>query len=324
MTDLPNSVPPCFRAKFFVIYQDFSKAYQMFEEQYAILPESNRKNINLDVYIKIIDDTLQALACISNTFNPQICSVEPDIKSNVKTAEEALKRATLNCYKYSLAAINVDVELIYKKPKTASCLKDMSYADFRKGYEDFMSSWRQARNLELQAGDPLQAYITATTTGARLKNAINLSILEGILIEQEEPEIPYDGDYPAPVSINLYGGDNIRDKYSINQAGAVGPNANARDMNWIQIWEKSKGKIELDELIQELEKIRPIMHQEAVTGEQQIAVGEVAKAQEAAKNGNGPQVLEHLKATGKMALPYAEKIGVPVAIEAIKASIGLK
>lgn len=186
MTDLPVSVPPCFSTKLFIIHQDFLNAYQIFEEQFAILPENNRENSNLDAYREIIDDALKALACISNAFSPQSISVEADIKKNVKTAEDALEKATLNCYKYYLAAIKVDIDLVYKNAQTEPCLKDMSYDTFRIGYGDFKSLWHQARNLERQADDPLHAYLSATTAGARLKNTIDFSILKDILIEQDQ------------------------------------------------------------------------------------------------------------------------------------------
>jgi len=213
MTDLLISVPPCFHTKLFIIHQDFLNAYQTFEEQFAILPENNRENSNLDAYREIIDDALKALACISNTFNPQSSSGESYIKTNVKNAEDALKKATLNCYKYSLAAIKVDIDLVYKNAQTEPCLKDMPYDAFRISYEDFKSLWYQARSLERQADDSLQAYLTATTAGARLRSAIDFSILDDILNEQDQ-----EPDRSITIGNQIFGQQIIDNHQEINKS----------------------------------------------------------------------------------------------------------
>ena len=54
------------------------------------------------------------------------------------------------------------------------------------------------------------------------------------------------------------------------------------------------------------------------TDEQDEAIGAVVAAQKAAAKGDGQTVLQHLKAAGKWTLGVAEKIGVAVAMEAIK------
>jgi hypothetical protein len=55
--------------------------------------------------------------------------------------------------------------------------------------------------------------------------------------------------------------------------------------------------------------------------ENDIAVSEIAKAEQAARSGNGPKALEHLRSTGKWALDLATKIGTSVAVETIKKSM---
>lgn len=132
-------------------------------------------------------------------------------------------------------------------------------------------------------------------------------------------------DLAVEHSIIIKGDEIIKgDKYVMSgQAASIGPNAHVHNMNWIQLWEKSSENIELSKLADELEELRSKMRQEDATAEQDLAVGEVAKAQIAAKSGNGAKALEHLKAAGNKALSCAEKIGVPVAIAAIKASLGL-
>jgi hypothetical protein len=48
------------------------------------------------------------------------------------------------------------------------------------------------------------------------------------------------------------------------------------------------------------------------------AIGAVAGAEKAAAKGDGPAALQYLKSAGEWTLGIAEKIGVGVAIEALK------
>jgi hypothetical protein len=52
--------------------------------------------------------------------------------------------------------------------------------------------------------------------------------------------------------------------------------------------------------------------------EQDEAIGEVAKAEKAAGQGDDRTMLRHLKAAGTWTLRVAEKIAVPLAVEAMK------
>jgi hypothetical protein len=54
------------------------------------------------------------------------------------------------------------------------------------------------------------------------------------------------------------------------------------------------------------------------TREQDKAIGAVADAEEAAAKGDGPAALGYLKSAGNWALDTAQKIGVGVAVEALK------
>lgn len=117
------------------------------------------------------------------------------------------------------------------------------------------------------------------------------------------------------------GGVTMGDKYNVGQGGAIGPNAHAHDMAFNQIWNQVQGTIELLKLAEELATLRRAMKQEALDAEQDIAVSEVAKAEQSAKIGNGPKTIEHLRSAGKWALDVATKIGTSLAVEVIKKSI---
>jgi hypothetical protein len=118
--------------------------------------------------------------------------------------------------------------------------------------------------------------------------------------------------------VTIEGTSMTRDTYNMNgQAGAVGSNAHAHDMTFQQLW--SQGSLDLPRLAEELAKLRDAMRRETEgTREQDKAVAAVAEAEEAAVQGDGLAVLRHLKAAGKWTLGIAEKIGVAVAVEAIK------
>jgi hypothetical protein len=83
-------------------------------------------------------------------------------------------------------------------------------------------------------------------------------------------------------------------------------------------------EVNFDQLADELSRLRQAMRQHATEGTHDIATAEVAKAENAAKEQDKPKLMEHLKAAGNWALDIASKIGVPVAIEALKHALGVK
>lgn len=114
------------------------------------------------------------------------------------------------------------------------------------------------------------------------------------------------------------------DKYEIHgQAGAVGPQANVRDVNFVQLWNQTSQSLELNKLTQELTRLRETMRARATAPEHDVAIGTVASAEIEAQKGNGPQVLEHLSKAGRWALGLAREIGVQLAAEVIKRASGL-
>jgi hypothetical protein len=114
------------------------------------------------------------------------------------------------------------------------------------------------------------------------------------------------------------------DKYTVGQAGAVGPQSHAHDMNFNQLWQQGADeKIDLTTLATELSLLRSKLKEEATEPHQDAAVGAIASAEVAAKEGKGPEALEHLAKAGKWALGVAEKIGVGVATAALKEALGV-
>jgi len=117
----------------------------------------------------------------------------------------------------------------------------------------------------------------------------------------------------------------IGDVYNVNgQVGALGPNAEAHNMTFKQISGQITNTINLEELSKELTLLRQAMKRESVTVDHDIAVSEIAKAEQAAKSKDLTKVAEYLKAAGKWALDIAVQIGVPIAIEAMTQAINVK
>lgn len=113
------------------------------------------------------------------------------------------------------------------------------------------------------------------------------------------------------------------DKYTVGQAGAVGPGSHAHDMAFNQIWKQTGDAIDLSVLASELPELRSKLKEEATDAEHDAAIGEVASAEVAAKKGDGPAVMEHLAKAGKWAFEVATKIGVTVSAAALKTALGL-
>jgi hypothetical protein len=95
-------------------------------------------------------------------------------------------------------------------------------------------------------------------------------------------------------------------------------------MTFNQLWNQSGPSIDLQTLATELATLRQhLRRQAAVEPDHDVAIGAIAEAEKAAKAGNGPKVLEQLSKAGQWALGNAEKIGVGIAIAALKAALGL-
>ena len=110
------------------------------------------------------------------------------------------------------------------------------------------------------------------------------------------------------------------DTYNIGQGVGVGRNVKMDNTTVNQV--QSSEKLDLPALAEELAKLRAEMKKEATEPDHDVAVGSVAAAESAAKNGDEKSVLDHLKKAGEWALQIGVKVGVPVAIEAIKKASG--
>jgi hypothetical protein len=115
------------------------------------------------------------------------------------------------------------------------------------------------------------------------------------------------------------------DQYNTSggQIGAQGPNAHAHDMTFQQIWNQSANQIDFPALAGELSRLQTAMENIAKQPSEKFAAGAVAVAAESAQQKDGPKVIEYLKAAGKWALSVAQEIGVDLAADVLKTSLGM-
>ena len=115
------------------------------------------------------------------------------------------------------------------------------------------------------------------------------------------------------------------DKYTVGQAGAVGPGAQASNITFNQVWNQlqSEKGVDLGTLADQLQRLREVLEREASEPDQKFAAGAVAAAEQSARQKDGPKTIEYLKSAGKWALSTAQKIGVNVATEALKSALGM-
>ena len=125
-------------------------------------------------------------------------------------------------------------------------------------------------------------------------------------------------------SIQYYYGDvHMGDNYLAGQAGAMGPDAHTHNMSFEQAWSQSADSIDLAILASELSALSDAMRSDASCPEHEIAIGNISAAERAAADGDMPVALKYLKNSGKWALEVGQKVGVDVAVAAIKKSLGL-
>jgi hypothetical protein len=175
--------------------------------------------------------------------------------------------------------------------------------------------------------DAFQAFMDANTP-RQLQDTVEQLIAQGMLKLTISTQ-PFDGDMSAAErsmrDLNLFFTGDISmngDSYEIGQAGAVGRHAEAHDMTFNQIWTKSASNIDLHQLGSELTELRSALIKQASEPDQFVALGEVAAAEKAAKGGDGPAALEHLKRAGTWVWDVATKVGIGVATAAAKNALG--
>ncbi len=174
---------------------------------------------------------------------------------------------------------------------------------------------------------------------AALLTSVRSRMLEFLLeLRDKYPDLDNDDDVAGKISevdidsvmarrvynnCTLIEGGEMRDVYQAGQAGAMGPNAKAENINFVQVLREAIGDHSLADLVNDLERLRTAMLSESKNAAQDDAVAAVAEAEAAAKKGDAASVFALLKRAGTWTLDVATKIGTAVAAKAIEKSMGL-
>jgi hypothetical protein len=118
-------------------------------------------------------------------------------------------------------------------------------------------------------------------------------------------------------------GDSVMAKNAnYGQAGVVGDNGRSDNNTFVQGAPKLDA-VDLAQLATALGELRRAIRQADASGEHDVELGELKKAEDAAKAGESGKVAQFLKASGQWALDFATKLGVEVAKDALKSTLGL-
>ncbi len=117
---------------------------------------------------------------------------------------------------------------------------------------------------------------------------------------------------------------HLGDTYNINQAGAVGPGSTVSNNTFNQQVNYLPENTDYKVLSDQLELLKNHLADQAKNPDHWTTVGTIATAEEAAKQKNGSKVLQVLATTGKWVFGVAKDIGVDIAADVIKKSMGLK
>jgi hypothetical protein len=113
------------------------------------------------------------------------------------------------------------------------------------------------------------------------------------------------------------------DIYNVEQAGAVGPGASATNNTFIQNKNTLPVDTDYQKLSEELAKLKVHLANIAKGADQWTAIGTVESAEAAAKAKDGNKVFKTLATAGKWVFDAATELGVALAAEVIKKSMGL-
>ena len=116
---------------------------------------------------------------------------------------------------------------------------------------------------------------------------------------------------------------SMGDKYVTGQAGAVGPGSLAIGQRYSQIWSQNEAVISLEALADDLTRLRSEIRATAESVDEDVALSDLARAEVAAREGDGPRVMAHLAQAGRWALTVAKEIGAELAAKAIERSLGM-
>lgn len=169
--------------------------------------------------------------------------------------------------------------------------------------------------------ETLQEFEDIVSPGQRQTLLKELSRIRGNIRRQVERFTASQARATSDISVNNGATLVIGTNYFAQQVGAMGPNAHAHDMSFNQLWNEEGPKINLRELGRELVELRTAMRKVAKTTKHDIAVAEIAAAEQFTLKGAGPAAFSHLRNSGRWALTIARRHHLDVAASVIASSL---
>ena len=122
-----------------------------------------------------------------------------------------------------------------------------------------------------------------------------------------------------------YGDHFMGSKNEVTGGNVVGMGDNNEIRDNVIVQSMAPVEFDMAELAKELSALRKAMkkHADPEKAEHDEAIGDIAKAETAAKAGDTSKVMEALKSAGKWSLEVGEKIGVGVATKVITSALGI-
>ncbi|MFB0847082.1 hypothetical protein [Paenibacillus oleatilyticus] len=117
--------------------------------------------------------------------------------------------------------------------------------------------------------------------------------------------------------VNIYMEGNNVEIYTVQQAAAVGRNAQANNTHMSQI-KQDQQRLEPEKILESLVKLREEMMKLANSPEQVIDVAKIAEAEIAVNEGDIPKAKNILSTVGKWTYDIATKLGVALVVEQLK------
>lgn len=117
--------------------------------------------------------------------------------------------------------------------------------------------------------------------------------------------------------INIYMEGNTVEVYNVQQAAAVGRNAQANNTQLSQV-NQIQQEIEPEKMLESLTKLREELMKQANSPEQVLDVAKVAEAELAVKGGDVTKARKILNTLGKWSYDIAVKLGIALVVEQLK------
>lgn len=158
--------------------------------------------------------------------------------------------------------------------------------------------------------------------GMRVKVAVK-PLLDGVVSPEERQDVKREGRDERRSGTQFHAKKMyFGDQYSAEQVAAMGPNSRAENISFTQSWDEIRDDVDLQDLAGQLAELQGQLKSKASEPDHYDAIGNVARAENAARQNDGPSALRHLASASNWALGQGIKVGADLAVAYGKAKLG--